>query len=540
MTSAVIDLPANLDDLRGSTYPRLFSKPLVTGEPGPCGCGCALTRDTSFGFAVIDFARDVLDEPLDPWQAWLVIHAGELLPDGRPRFRRVLVLVARQNGKTHLLKVLALFWMFVARVALIVGTSTKLEYAKESWEKVLADIRENEALSPKVARGGVREANGQECITTIKKARTGRMGSRYKISAANRKGGRSQTIDRLIADELREQRDWTAYNAAYNAMNAVKDAQAWFISNAGDDGSVVLIALRKGARGGKDRRLGLFEWSAPEGSNIQDPRAWVAANPNLGLRLDADSIAGAAATAAENGGEEEAGFKTEVLCMHVEKLDAAIDPTSWNSAGVDPEAFEGLSAYRRNTALCLDIAPDAQHATVVAAAVVSPGIIRIEVVAAWSGPGCTKKLRLELPALIAKVRPRVIGWFPVGPAAAVAADLGKTKRRGWPPRGVTVEEIRQDVAAVCMGFAEQVRTGAIEHPKDPLLDDQALGTEKLHRPSETWVFSRRGGGHCDGTYAAAGAVQLARTLPARASTRSGTSTEVADELARRRAAQETP
>jgi phage terminase large subunit-like protein len=49
----------------------------------------------------------VLRQPLDPWQQWVAIHIGELQPDGRPRFRQALIIVARQNGKTHLCKVLA-------------------------------------------------------------------------------------------------------------------------------------------------------------------------------------------------------------------------------------------------------------------------------------------------------------------------------------------------------------------------------------------------------------------------------------------------
>src|SRR5689334_19115868 len=88
--------------LKGSVTPRLWTRPLRPLTPG-----------TSYGFAVIDFARDVLGTPLDPWQQWVVIHAGELLEDGRPRFRTVLLLVARQQGKTTLLKVLSLFWLYV-------------------------------------------------------------------------------------------------------------------------------------------------------------------------------------------------------------------------------------------------------------------------------------------------------------------------------------------------------------------------------------------------------------------------------------------
>jgi hypothetical protein len=45
------------------------------------------------------------------------------------------VLVARQNGKTHALKVLGLYWQFVEMWPLILGMSTNLEYAREAWEK---------------------------------------------------------------------------------------------------------------------------------------------------------------------------------------------------------------------------------------------------------------------------------------------------------------------------------------------------------------------------------------------------------------------
>ena len=75
----------------GSITPRLWTRPLRE-----------LTPQTSYGYAVIYFAAVVLGRPLDPWQQWLVIHLGELLPDGLPRFRKVLVVVARQNGKTLL------------------------------------------------------------------------------------------------------------------------------------------------------------------------------------------------------------------------------------------------------------------------------------------------------------------------------------------------------------------------------------------------------------------------------------------------------
>ncbi|MEF2735647.1 MAG: terminase, partial [Bifidobacterium choerinum] len=80
----------------GITEPRLWTKPL---RP--------LTRETSLGFEVIDFAEQILGIRLYPWQKWLLIHALELLNDGITyRFRRIIVLVGRQNGKTLLVQVL--------------------------------------------------------------------------------------------------------------------------------------------------------------------------------------------------------------------------------------------------------------------------------------------------------------------------------------------------------------------------------------------------------------------------------------------------
>lgn len=484
--------------LLGRTEPRIWTPPLRE-----------LTAETSYGFDCIEFADNVLNRPLDPWQRWLVIHAGELLPDGRPRFRTVLVLVARQNGKTHLLVVLSLYWLFIEQLRLVLGTSTNLDYAKESWEKAVEIAQETPELAEEIAQ--VRQANGEQFLRTIYR-------TRYKIGASNRRGGRSLTINRLIADELREHHDWSAYNAAMPAMNAVPDAQAWLISNQGDHRAVVLSSLRKAALAAiedgtaaspdSEERLGMFEWSAPDGSRATDVDALAQANPNLGRRIDLAGLLGDARRAEAAGGEELAGFLTEILCMSVPMLDPAIDAAKWAECD-DPG---DLAAVRSRVALCLDVSIDGRHATLVAAAMLDDGRVRVEVVKAWDGPGCTKQLRRDLPDLVVQVGPRVLGWFPSGPAAAVAAELAEDEARGWPPKGVTVEGIRSDVSAVCMGLAELVDTSDLAHSDDPLLNAQVPSTEKVRR-GDGWVFGRRGAGHCDATYATAGAAHLARTLP---------------------------
>ena len=120
----------------GATEPRILTKPLRE-----------LTPETSHGFSVIEFALDVLGVVLYPWQRALLIRALELNEDGTYRFRKIFVIVGRQNGKTTLLTVLALWWLFVdadsfpehlpAREFLILGTAQNLDIAEEAWDAAL-------------------------------------------------------------------------------------------------------------------------------------------------------------------------------------------------------------------------------------------------------------------------------------------------------------------------------------------------------------------------------------------------------------------
>lgn len=504
----------------GSIQPRLWTPPLRDlAEPG-----------ASVGPGQAAFARDVLRTPLDPWQEWLTLHAGELLPDGRPRFWLVLVLVARQNGKTHVPATLAPYWSLIDGVPMILGTSTKVEYAKESFLRAVR-LMEQAALRPGDPLHGVIPAQRRQWVRLSNGETSWSLGPprdpcQYRIAPANAEGGRSLTLDRLIMDELRQHYDRSAWDAAVPATEAVPDAQVWAMSNAGSDRSEVLNTERAAAlayleHGIGDPGVGIFEWSAPDDADPTDVDALAMANPQLGRRMNTERLIGKAAAAAAQGGERLTGFLTESMCIRVKVLDPAIDPGWWAAAGpIRGRPAVPLTDITPRPALAWDVSPDGLHATVYAAAVDDQGIVHIDPVAAWSGPTASLQLRAELPKIAARTRPRAIGWLPSGPGAMVAADLaapGKGRRRGpWPPRGVTVEGIRADVTAVCMGLAELARTGQLRHSGDPLLDAQVAGAEKGRR-GDGWVFLRAGTAESDGwvdaVYAAAAAAHLARTAP---------------------------
>lgn len=476
--------------IKGKTTPRLFTPPL---RP--------LTRRTSDGYDVADFA-EMIGQPLSPWERWAAIHGLELLPDGSYRFGIVLIIVARQNGKSHLKRIITLWRMYTTPKARILGIAQDLALARDQWSQVQDTIHENEALEEEW--GNVRNVNGDEYFWLANRAR-------YLIKAANRRAGRGGSNDEVNVDELREQQDWKAWAAVSKTTMARPNAQLWAMSNAGDDTSVVLNQLRDSALAGTDPRTGIFEWSGEytddgQYCDLDDWKQIAQANPGLGYIISAASISTAMA------GDPPDIYRTEVLCQRVKALSSAIDLTAWATLA---DAGD-LSGYRRRLACCLDVAPDGAHVTLAVAAVTGDGRVRGEIAAAWDS---TDKARAELPALLRRIRPVAIGWFPAGPAAALAAVLrpqGKAAEISMltaaPGRPAWVELTGGEVSQACMGLADLTRIRRILQPDDPLLNAHIARARKL-KSGDGWRFTRIGEGHVDGAYAFAGAVHLAQLVP---------------------------
>ncbi len=291
------------------------------------------------GFEFCEFATDVLGIELFPWQRWLAIHLLELRPEGGLRFRTVVLLVARQNGKSTFLQMLSLFFMFVLGVKLVIGTAQDLETAEEVWQGAVDIAQGCDELRAEIKR--VSLVNGKKFLET-----TG--GEAYKVKAASRSAGRGLSGDLVLLDELREQRNWLAWGALTKTTMAREFALIAAASNAGDASSVVLAHLRRmchavlgdpdGFVGDSvlaelpddvepDDTLGIFEYSAPPDCSVWDREAWAMANPSLGYTIQESTIASAAAT------DPDAVFRTEVLCQWVDNMtpdsEDEINPTTW-------------------------------------------------------------------------------------------------------------------------------------------------------------------------------------------------------------------
>ncbi|MDP9144316.1 MAG: terminase [Actinomycetota bacterium] len=437
---------------------------------------------TTRGHELIEFAESVGVE-LMPWQKTLALRGLETNPDGGWRYKTVVVLVGRQSGKTTFCKLLALWRMVHEPKSLVLGAAQSMDISKEAWAGA-AELAVEHGFAEERK---VRRANGDVCLTLLN-------GSRYRIAATSAGAGRGLSVDLLVMDEARMQRDFTAWSALSKTTIARPNSQTWVISNAGDAESVLLNTLREKGVTGSDEALGLFEWSADPSLDIADPVGWAQGCPGIGHTVPLSAIEAAFGT------DPPAVFRTEIRCERVVSLDGAVDMQAWG-ASFDPAMT--LDAYRSSVRLCLDVSVDGSHASLVAAVVDDKGRVRLEPVAAWEG---AREAARGLPGWLERVKPAAWGWFPGGPAARVAAEIGL----------LGGQEITGPAAQrACMAFADEVQAGNVLHGGDPLLT-QHVGAAQKYWQGETWRFARpRQGGDVDAAYAAAGALYLARVAAAK-------------------------
>lgn len=373
----------------GSETPRVFTPPLRK-----------LTARTSLGFSVIEFAETVLEIELLPWQRWLLIHMLELLPDNSLRFRTVIVLVARQNGKSTLSQIVALWFMYVYGVALVIGTAQDLDVAEEIWQGAVDLAEESPDLAPLIER--VIKVNGKKALEL-------KNGERYKVKAANRRAGRGLSGDVILLDELREHQSWDAWGAITKTTMARAMALILALSNAGDATSVVLRYLRKMCHAAigdpdginaedpaaallpkseeddepldfeidiEDDSVAIFEWSASPGRDIRDRDGWAEANPAMGYTITERTIASAART------DPEWIFRTEVLCQWSEgSLEGPFPPDSWEKSADE----NSRRAPGADIALCVDVSWDRSQSHIGLASMRADGNVHVEVIASRTG-----------------------------------------------------------------------------------------------------------------------------------------------------------
>lgn len=490
------------DALLGFEEPRLWTKPLRE-----------LTRETTMGYEVIDFALLILGVHLYPWQEWFLIHALEIHEDGRYRFRRIIGLVARQNGKTKLITVLAAWWLFIdsgrfpdrvhPRDFKVLGTAQNLDIARDAWNAVgrYCDPRDDDAVP--ALQGETQKISGSHGFEAlICKNKT-----TYEIRAANKQAGRGKSAARVIMDELREQRNWDAWAAISQTTKAVFNAQLIGISNAGDAGSVVLahqrdlaLAFRKeweeyvetglqsieDFANGHDTTLGIFEWSAPEDCDPDDIDGILQANPSIGHgEITLESIR------ADRHGMPDREYRTEVLCQWVTAaVETFLDRAGWNECGDAPRfTAAGEMFYPGSTisdgspiVIGVDTSADRSMSYISVAGFRDDGLVAVETLVQRAGmvwvPDAVKELCESIGTTHVALQARGC------PASDFVAEFEK--------RGITSIEIGGTGLGSSAGRTrDRVRDRTLRHREQPALTMSATGAV-ARKLGEVQVWDRSG------------------------------------------------
>ncbi|MEO7260265.1 MAG: terminase [Jatrophihabitantaceae bacterium] len=500
----------------GCEVPRVYTPPLSPLEPRS-----PVTEKRTLGYACIDFAHKDLLIKLFPWQCWLLVHMLELVPGTRRlRFRTVLVLVARQNGKSTLSVVLALFFVYMLERKLVIGTAQDLDVAEEIWQNAVNLIEEldedDEPVRPDLYDELVKVvgANGKKALVLTRNRR-------YKVKAASRGAGRSLSADLVLLDELREHKTWDAWAALTKTMMAREFALTLGLSNAGDAASIVLRYLRTMAHlalGNPDRLdvtglprptiddqdeltdaevderiaeleeqfeddLAIFEWSTPPGMSTSNRDGWPMANPSMNQEngIAERSIASAQRT------DPEHIFRCEVLCqMSDTYVDGPFPEGAWEAC-LDEESTIEHAGVRK---VGIDVSANHSFAYIAVAALNQHGVPHVEVAATRAGTDWV------LPWLQERGIREVALQGKGAPVSALRRELEDAVDEDGNPAPITVVGWEGSELASGTGkFFEYVRDAKLVHLIQPIVDLAAATAATKPLGDGAWCWNRNASPH---------------------------------------------
>jgi phage terminase large subunit-like protein len=419
-----------------------------------------------------------------PWQVWLYWHALERKPGGVGfRFQFLVVLVARQNGKTKWGRGLALWRLFYSKTGRVNGkqpgaklaviAAQTLDYAESTLKEAVDDIRDTPALCPELINH--KETNGKHrAILTNRRY--------WRACTASTKGARSLTVDLVWLDELRTHTTWDAWDAITPTGTVRACSQVLVTTNAGAANAVVLRSLQAGSirrimsKTTDETKTGYFEWSVPPEVDPRNPKYWPMANPSLGY-LNEFVIDDLHARLENMQYKNMPGWQTEYLCQSVDALEPGIIPAEFWQDGIDQTSRRAATSP---IYAALDVNYQRTTSYVGIAARREDGNLHIEVAQAARGTDWVIDWLTERKDKFEGVAVQKTG----APASGMIADLKRA--------GVKVVEWSTglDMQSGCATFYDGICEHEIYHRRSPLID-RAAASGVARRAGDAWIFDRR-------------------------------------------------
>lgn len=400
---------------------------------------------------IIEFATVDLGFELLPWQVEVCDRSLRMTGDNFTH-RSVVVVTARQSGKTVLGAVRALAEIFLWGGKLVITAAQSRDIALESWRNTLGLAEERGLPIEKV-----RNAAGSEEVVFDG-------GGRLKVVTAG-SGGRGLSPSLVVLDELSSMKTTEPYSSLEKTRRAHRGSQFFAITTEGDHTSVVLNGLqeqgRAAAEAGVVRSLCYLEWSAAPDRARDDVEGWRESNPGLGHLIDAETIR------AELDTDPPEVFESEVLCRRVISRSSWLPASTWEScadhAATVPDDAQVVFA--------LDLAPDLQHGAIAVAWPRPDGRCHVEAVSTFEGMGASVDAQRRLSDLAGRWKPRALVVVAKGPAEAVGTRVATGA-------GVDLVAVNgADLDRASRAFFEGVVSRRLVHPVDAVLAGAVAGIE---------------------------------------------------------------
>jgi len=312
--------------------------------------------------------------PLLPWQEYVLKDMLTVDTKGKWIRKTNLLLIARQNGKTHLARMLILAHLIKWETNVLIMSSNR-SMALDTFRQVTEILENNDHLKGFVKQ--IRYANGTESIEMLN-------GTRLDVVAATRDGSRGRSVNGLLfIDEVREISE-EGFRAATPVTRAHPNSHTLLCSNAGDAFSTVLNDLRERAISYPPKSFGFYEYSAPQYCKIEDRNAWAMANPSLGYTITEEAIEEAIATSPiEN-------TRTETLCQWIDSLSSpwphgVLEETSDSTLEMTAGAY---------TVFGFDVSPSRRNGSLVAGQILPDGRIGIGILETYSSQVAIDELKM--------------------------------------------------------------------------------------------------------------------------------------------------
>lgn len=223
-----------------------------------------------------------------PWQTdflsslygWRVVGHEEF-----GRYRRALLEVARGNGKSTIAASVGLRGVTRKAAPLVIGAATDREAAGIVFGDAARMVRANPALLEHL-----------KIVDSTKRIlRKDGLAGRYLVISSEAPRAHGYHPDVVIFDELHTQPDRELWDVLATSQINLPDALMFAITTAGYDRTSICWQVHEQAlRACDDRELApdllAAIYAAEDGDDIEDPKVWKKANPNLGVSVVEENL----------------------------------------------------------------------------------------------------------------------------------------------------------------------------------------------------------------------------------------------------------